>query len=92
MATPAELEPDEYWGCAVPCNIEILCLFARQDWCGATLPPPDIARQWKATCLEVWERCAPAFYAEDFIGLRRQVLVRTIDELVGLAEKGGEGR
>jgi hypothetical protein len=30
MADPKKIEPDEYWGCAVPSNVEILNVIARQ--------------------------------------------------------------
>ena len=55
MANPGDIEPDEYWGCAVPCNIEILNLIARQRWCGANIPEPAIVEQWKRDYLAVWD-------------------------------------
>ena len=35
---PVEIEPDEYWGVAVPCNLELLHLIARQNHVGAVHP------------------------------------------------------
>jgi len=49
MSDPKELQPDEYWGCAVPCNIELLSLIASQHWVGTRLPDADVVEQWKAT-------------------------------------------
>ena len=46
-----ELEPDEYWGVAVPCNIELLALFSEQRWVGAKVPAPDTVRAWQAKYL-----------------------------------------
>ncbi|MFI0895452.1 DUF4259 domain-containing protein [Streptomyces sp. NPDC020983] len=79
---PVELEPDEYWGVAVPCNLELLLLLKRQDWVGVALPPAETIRAWQETFLTVWERTIdglgpkPAYKDE-----RRAVLNGTFERL-----------
>lgn len=86
---PAEIEPDEYWGVAVPCNLELLHLLAQQNHAGAGLPDPVTIAGWKDAYLAVWDRTIdelePA--AEDR-ERRRAVLVRTFDQLRDLAAAG----
>jgi hypothetical protein len=53
---PGKIEPDEYWGVAVPCNLELLHLIATQKWTGVSLPEADTIAKWKATYLAVWDR------------------------------------
>ncbi|MFJ5118634.1 DUF4259 domain-containing protein [Kitasatospora sp. NPDC088548] len=85
-----ELEPDEYWGVAVPCNLELLHLIASQHYVGAELPPADVVEAWKETFLSVWERSiddldpSPGHKEE-----RRAVLLRTFDNLAALARSRG---
>ncbi|WP_406096256.1 DUF4259 domain-containing protein [Streptomyces sp. NBC_01013] len=52
---PVELEPDEYGGVTVPCNLELLLVLDRQGWVGVTLPPAEVIRSWQKTFLGVWE-------------------------------------
>jgi hypothetical protein len=79
---PAELEADEYWGVAVPCNLEILVTLANQKWVGVQLPAADTVQAWKTTYLTVWEATiddldpTPEYRAE-----RRAALERTFDQL-----------
>ncbi|MEU8696588.1 DUF4259 domain-containing protein [Streptomyces sp. NPDC048680] len=79
---PVELEPDEYWGVTVPCNLELLLLLDRQGWVGPTLPSPEVIRTWQKTFLAVWERTIdglepkPAYKDE-----RRAVLNETFERL-----------
>jgi hypothetical protein len=79
---PVELEPDEYWGVAVPCNLELLLHLSRQEWVGVTLPPAETIRAWQETFLAVWERTIdglgpkPAYKEE-----RRAVLTATFERL-----------
>lgn len=79
---PVELEPDEYWGVAVPCNLELLLLLKRQDWLGVTLPAAETIRGWQKRFLAVWEGSIdglgpkPAYKDE-----RRAVLNGTFDRL-----------
>jgi hypothetical protein len=79
---PVVLEADEYWGAAVPCNLEILTLLAGRPWVGVVLPEATTVQEWKATYLAVWDASiddlepAPEYKAE-----RRAVLERTFDEL-----------
>ncbi|MEU5402844.1 DUF4259 domain-containing protein [Streptomyces sp. NPDC005963] len=82
---PVEIEPDEYWGVAVPANLELLSLLARQGYVGASLPEAEVIEGWKKTYMAVWEGSidglAPAPGHKDG---RRTVLIRTFDELATL--------
>lgn len=84
---PVRIEPDEYWGVAVPCNLELLHLIAQQGHVGACLPEPEVIAGWKARYLAVWDATIdglepkPAYKEQ-----RRAVLVRTFDQLSELAE------
>ncbi|MDX3310616.1 DUF4259 domain-containing protein [Streptomyces sp. NPDC054884] len=85
---PVELEPDEYWGVAVPANLELLSLLARQGYVGASLPEAEVVEGWKKAFMAVWERgideLAPSSGYKDE---RRTVLIRTFDELAELRRK-----
>ncbi|WP_405751682.1 DUF4259 domain-containing protein [Streptomyces sp. NBC_00012] len=85
---PVGLEPDEYDGVAVPCNVELLCLIAEQGHVGASVPEPAVVAEWKKTFMDVWERTIDGLepkqgYKED----RRAELIRTFDRLVALGEQ-----
>ncbi|MFD9237009.1 DUF4259 domain-containing protein [[Kitasatospora] papulosa] len=79
---PVGLEPDEYGGMTVPCNLELLLVLARQGWVGVALPSPEVIRAWQGTFLAVWERTidglepSPAYKDE-----RRAVLNGTFEQL-----------
>ncbi|MER7726551.1 DUF4259 domain-containing protein [Streptomyces sp. NPDC096323] len=79
---PVGLEPDEYWGVTVPCNLELLLVLDRQGWVGVTLPPPELIRTWQEKFLAVWEATIdglgpkPAYKDE-----RRAVLNETFERL-----------
>lgn len=79
---PVVLEADEYWGAAVPCNLEILTLLATRRWVGVVLPDVATVQEWKGTYLAVWDESideldpVPGYKAE-----RRAVLERTFDDL-----------
>ncbi|MPY60575.1 DUF4259 domain-containing protein [Streptomyces spongiae] len=85
---PVEIEPDEYWGVAVPANLELLSLLARQGYVGASLPEAEVIEEWKKTYMAVWEGCiedlAPSSGYKD---KRRTVLIRTFDDLAELRRK-----
>ncbi|MFE4399280.1 MULTISPECIES: DUF4259 domain-containing protein [Streptomycetaceae] len=92
---PVELEPDEYWGVAVPCNLELLYVMARAGHGVHQLPETDVITGWKAAFMAVWERTVDDLepspgYKDD----RRSVLNRTFDQLaevtagVGAEESG----
>ncbi|SFX38425.1 DUF4259 domain-containing protein [Streptomyces atratus] len=88
---PVGLEPDEYDGVAVPCNVELLCLIAEQNHVGAGVPEVAVAEGWKKTFMDVWERTIDGLepkqgYKED----RRAELIRTFDRLVALAKQEHE--
>ncbi|MET9656597.1 DUF4259 domain-containing protein [Streptomyces sp. NPDC006510] len=85
---PVGLEPDEYYGVTVPCNVELLCLIVEQNHVGASVPEPAVVEGWKKTFMDVWERTIDGLepkqeYKED----RRAELIRTFDRLAALAEQ-----
>jgi hypothetical protein len=85
---PVEIEPDEYWGVAVPCNLELLHLIAQQDHVGAELPDPGTIAEWKSSFLSVWEKSIDGLEpADGYKEQRRAVLVRTFDQLAALAAR-----
>lgn len=85
---PVRLEPDEYWGVAVPCNLELLYLLASRQYVGVILPEAAKLRQWKETYLAAWEKGIdqlgpkPGFKRD-----RRAVLEITFDQLIEAAEQ-----
>ncbi|MFM9693419.1 DUF4259 domain-containing protein [Streptomyces europaeiscabiei] len=85
---PVEIEPDEYWGVAVPANLELLSLLARQGYVGAQLPEAEVVEGWKKTFMAVWEGCIDALApSSGYKDERRTVLIRTFDELAELRRK-----
>ncbi|MFD7623689.1 DUF4259 domain-containing protein [Streptomyces sp. NPDC059802] len=85
---PVVLEADEYWGVAVPCNVELLSLIAEQGHVGASVPEAAVVEGWKKKFMDVWERTIDDLgpkqeYKED----RRAGLIRTFDRLAALAER-----
>lgn len=83
---PSNIEPDEYWGVAVPCNLELLCLLAKQKWVGVELPEAETIAKWKATYLAVWDAKIDGLVPKpDYETKRRAVLVATFDDLEALA-------
>src|SRR5690606_37309851 len=83
MADPSEIEPDEYWGVAVPCNLELLTLIGRQGYVGAQFPDADTISEWRKTFMDVWERTIDGLepMPEHKIE-RREVLHRTFEALL----------
>jgi hypothetical protein len=83
MRNPDEIQPDEYWGCAVPCNIEILTLISAQKWVGTILPTHDEATQWKSTFMQVWDACIDDLDPKpEYKIQRRAVLEKTFNDLL----------
>ncbi|MEV0576140.1 DUF4259 domain-containing protein [Streptomyces sp. NPDC050392] len=84
---PVELEPDEYWGVTVPCNLELLLLLDRQGWVGVTLPPAAVIRSWQETFLAVWERTIDGLEPDEaYKDERRKVLKATFERLADASE------
>lgn len=79
------LEADEYWGVAVPCNVELLALIAEQRWVGVVLPDAATVAEWKRRYLAVWEASideldpTPAHRRD-----RHATLVATFDRLLAI--------
>ncbi|MGP2439700.1 DUF4259 domain-containing protein [Streptomyces sp. JW3] len=88
---PVALEPDEYWGVAVPCDLELLHTLARAGHTTG-LPDPETIEDWKETFMAVWEATidglepSPAYKEE-----RRSVLNRTFDQLAKAARREATG-
>ncbi|MFE7619736.1 DUF4259 domain-containing protein [Streptomyces sp. NPDC057496] len=85
---PVALEPDDYDGVAVPCDIELLCLIAEQGYVGSVVPDAAVVAGWRKTFMDVWERTIDGLepdpeHKED----RRAELNRTFDRLAALAER-----
>jgi hypothetical protein len=88
-----ELEPDEYWGVAVPCNVELLALFAEQRWVGAKIPDLEMVAAWKAKYLGVWDAYIDKLSPNtDWKPKRRQVLVETFDRLAKMSAREADAR
>lgn len=83
---PVEIEPDEYWGVALPCQLELLTVLVRAGHTSDTPLRPEAVERWKARFMAVWEDTidglepAPGHKEE-----RRAVLIRTFDELTEAA-------
>lgn len=85
---PVEIEPDEYWGVAVPCNLDLLHLIAQQNYVGANLPDPTTIVEWKTKFLAVWDEASDGLAPiESYKEQRRAVLVQTFDQLEVLAKR-----
>ncbi|WP_327367719.1 DUF4259 domain-containing protein [Streptomyces sp. NBC_01217] len=83
---PVGLEPDAYWGVAVPCNVELLCLIAERHHVGAAVPEAAVTEGWKKTFMDVWERTIDGLEPEpEYKEIRRAGLIRTFDRLAALA-------
>jgi hypothetical protein len=88
MSNPSELAPDEYWGCAVPCNIEILSLIASKNWTGTILPDPMTIEEWKSIYMTTWEDYIDELEPElEYKTQRHQLLVKTFDDLLAHAKR-----
>ncbi|WP_285102688.1 DUF4259 domain-containing protein [Promicromonospora sp. MEB111] len=89
---PVGLEPDEYWGVAVPANLELLAVLARTNYVGVLLPEVATLETWKSTFLEIWDGSIDGLEpSEAFKEARRSVLVRTFDDLVELRKAEDAG-
>jgi hypothetical protein len=84
MANTASLEPDEYEGMIVPCNLEIIAQM--MDVFGSSicmLPKPSVLERWKNTYLNVWDGCIDELEPDpDWKQSRREVLGQTFDRML----------
>ncbi|MFE6871552.1 DUF4259 domain-containing protein [Kitasatospora sp. NPDC057692] len=88
---PVELEPDEYWGVAVPCNLELLHTLVRAGHGAHDLPDAGVITQWKTAFMAVWERSIDGMEpAPGFKEARRSVLNRTFDQLAEATAREAE--
>ncbi len=89
---PVELEPDEYWGVAVPANVELRAVLARMDYVGVLLPEVTTIETWKSKYLAVWDSTIDGLEpTPDFRAARRAVLVSTFDDLAELRRLADAG-
>ncbi|WP_406450898.1 DUF4259 domain-containing protein [Streptomyces sp. NBC_00876] len=87
---PVGIEPDEYWGVTVPCNLELLLTLNGHGWVGVALPPSGVIRQWQRTFMAVWERTIDGLEPEaGYKAERRAVLTGTFERLAEAAEAAG---
>ena len=85
---PVAIEPDEYWGVAVPCNLELLHLIAQQGYAGALLPDKATVEAWKTKFLSVWDESIDGLGPSELHKTeRRAVLARTFDQLAEAASR-----
>ncbi|MFD9066210.1 DUF4259 domain-containing protein [Kitasatospora purpeofusca] len=85
---PVGLEPDEYWGVAVPCQLELLHVLARSGHAGGELPAAEVVEGWKETFMAVWERSIDGLEPKpEYKKQRREVLIRTFDQLAADARQ-----
>ncbi|MEE6262982.1 DUF4259 domain-containing protein [Plantactinospora sonchi] len=88
---PEEIEPDEYWGVAVPCNVELLYRLAELSYVGVMLPTPEVATGWKRQYLAVWDETIDELVSSaEHRAARRAVLVETFDRLIDAARRETE--
>ncbi|MEV4412314.1 DUF4259 domain-containing protein [Catellatospora sp. NPDC049609] len=89
---PVAIEPDEYWGVAVPCNLELLQVLAQAGYAAGRLPEAGVVEEWKKTFMAVWERTIDDLGpSPDFKQARRSVLNRTFDQLADAARRAAAG-
>jgi hypothetical protein len=84
MANTASLEPDEYEGVIVPCNLEIIAqMMDVFDSSICTLPKPSVLERWKNTYLNIWDGCIDELEPDpDWKQSRREVLGQTFDRML----------
>lgn len=79
---PIELEPDGYWGVAVPCQLELLCHLARGGYDAGRLPDPSVIAEWRQRYLAAWDSGIDELGPSDqFKAERLGVLNHTFDQL-----------
>ncbi len=88
---PVELEPDEYWGVAVPCDLELLLVLVRQGWVGLALPSPEVIRGWQERFLGVWERAIDGLEPDPAYKDERRVVLNETFERLAEASAGSAG-
>ena len=85
MEDPSEVEPDEYWGVTVPCNLELLYVIAKRGYVGCMLPESETLVRWKETYMSVWERTIDGLDPKpEHRRKRRRALLRTFSQLLRL--------
>jgi len=88
MENPVELEADEYWGEAVPCNIQLLTLIGKQHFAGFHIPAVEEVTKWKTTFMDIWlESIDDLEPEEEYKKKRIEVLNQTFDDLIALAKE-----
>ena len=90
---PVELEWDQYWGVAVPCNLELLALLHEERWVGVDVPEPATVAAWRTRYLAIWDAGTSSMGASpQWTRARRAVLVATFDQLEKLSQREADSR
>ncbi len=88
IENPVELEADEYWGNAVPCNVELLALIGKQHYAGFHLPGSEEVIKWKEIFMDAWLSSIDDLEPEEGYKKERiKVLNETFDGLIALAKE-----
>ncbi len=88
MDSPSDLEPDEYWGVCVPCNVELLILIERKGHVGCNIPDVKTVESWYRTYMNVWDSSIDDLEPpSEFKEARRAVLVKTFEALLAVSSK-----
>lgn len=84
----SEIEPDEYWGVAVPCHLELLLVIHKQEYVGSLLPSLEQLTTWKKVYMDVWDRCIDGLEpTPEHKKKRRMILLNTFDNLIEIVKE-----
>lgn len=90
---PVQLEPDEHWGVAIPCNLELVCALYDAGYVADSMPAAEVVEGWKETFVGVWERTIDGLGpSEEWKRERRAILVATFDRMVRACAEVADGR
>lgn len=82
VSDKSSIGPDEYWGVAIPCNIELLVMLNKKYF-GATLPDLHTALRWRDVYMSVWQKEIVAFRLKaGHLEARSRVLRQTFASLI----------
>ncbi|MGC0416267.1 DUF4259 domain-containing protein [Embleya sp. AB8] len=87
---PVGLEPDDYWGVAVPCNLELVAALTESGYVADRLPSAEVIEGWKETFMAIWERTIDGLAPkETYKAERRATLIHTFDRLTQARTRAG---
>ena len=88
VVNPLELEADEYWGSAMPCNIELLTLIGSQHYSGFHYPDSEEAIKWKEVFMSAWLGSIDGLEPEESYKEERiKILNETFDKFIALSKE-----